>query len=87
MKKNLIFFLLSLIMLATIAYYYINNIFIPVKFKAMVIEQHMQEADEGACADLNIESVGSPTNSYTDPELGVSPTVVDPPAVIGGELQ
>lgn len=55
--------------------------------KAMSIEQNMQTADQSECADLTIESVGPPTNEFTDPEMDAAPAVTDPPAVIGGVLQ
>jgi hypothetical protein len=59
----------------------------PYYTKAMVIEQNMQAADQSECVDLTIESVGPPTNEFTDPEMEAAPTVTDPPAVIGGILQ
>lgn len=55
--------------------------------RAMEIEESMESVSASECGDLTITSVGAPTNTFTDPELPETPTVTDPPAVIGGELQ
>ncbi|MBF0385556.1 MAG: DUF748 domain-containing protein [Candidatus Omnitrophica bacterium] len=43
MRKRLFFIILFILMLGTIAYFYINNVFLPIKFKGFV-EQKLEEA-------------------------------------------
>ena len=56
--------------------------------KAIEKEQSMRALSDTDCSSLDtLSGLAAPTDEYSDPAIGPSPTVTDPPAVIKGEVQ
>ncbi|MBI2083481.1 MAG: hypothetical protein HYT76_07915 [Deltaproteobacteria bacterium] len=58
----------------------------PYYVRALEMEQRMSEDDSSECSDLTFETLTTPAQDYTDPDVGAMPDVTADPAVIKGEL-